>query len=165
MELYTMPTYMMGETMNSVLLCIKRFIWKRNIFPGGNSRQRWKLGALSLIGALTAAASASSVSAAPADQATIKVLQYNTRGVIRNTKTVDGKPVPDKLTTVDADKLRFLDVLADRLAAERPQVVTLNEVCGNQLAYLRQKLASSYPMTVTFFPDKEKDKKNKHLQS
>ncbi|MGH9893750.1 MAG: endonuclease/exonuclease/phosphatase family protein, partial [bacterium] len=83
---------------------------------------------------------------------------YSTRGIIRNTETVDGKPEPTA-SSVDADKLRFLDVLADRLVAERPQVVTLNEVCGNQLTYLRQKLASSYPMTVTFFPDKEEDKK------
>jgi hypothetical protein len=125
----------------------KRLFW----FPVKKSTKRWKLGALSLVSAMIA--SASVVSAQPADAETIKVLQYNTRGIIRN--TTFEQPKGDPLSTVDPDKLRFLDVLADRIVAERPQVVTLNEVCGSQLVYLGKKLAGSYPMTVTFFPDKD----------
>ena len=133
--------------MNRLLLFIKE----------KKSTKRWKLGALSLISAMIA--SATVVSAQPADPSAVKVLQYNTRGIIRN--TTDEQPKGDPLSTVDPDKLRFLDVLADRLVAERPQVVTLNEVCGTQLAYLGKKLAGSYPMTVTFFPDKDKNDKDK----
>jgi hypothetical protein len=79
--------------------------------------------------------------------ATIRVLQYNTAGVIRNQTDKD----------VDPDKWRFVHVLADRIAAERPDVVTLNEVCENQVRRLEKVLAAgsrSYPMTATFFPDK-----------
>jgi hypothetical protein len=79
---------------------------------------------------------------ANAIDANLRVLQYNTAGVIRN----------GKVKELDPDKWRFLDVLADRIVDERPQLVTLNELCENQLQRLDELLADRFAMSAVFFP-------------
>jgi endonuclease/exonuclease/phosphatase family metal-dependent hydrolase len=77
-------------------------------------------------------------SAGPA-RAGVKVLTYNTRG----------KPRDDGNDDVDADKMRFVEVLADRVAAERPDVVLLQETCASQSKRLDELLRGRHPMKLT----------------
>lgn len=103
----------------------------------------------------------------------IKVLSYNAYGAVRGPRTVRvcstphgtgvevcrlekewGKPFDG----VDGHPFRFVDVLAERIAAERPQLVGLQEMCGSQVNHLEWALASrGYPMTAQFIGDSKPD--------
>lgn len=74
---------------------------------------------------------------------TIKVLQYNVQGAVRDVSSTTGLNGAS-----DDDDFRFVGVLANRIIAERPQIVTLEEVCTSQLSRLTSALRASYPMTV-----------------
>jgi hypothetical protein len=74
---------------------------------------------------------------------TIKVLQYNVQGGIRE----QASNPEDGEGSADDDDFRFVDVLARRVAAEKPQVVTLQEICATQLDLLLTRLQDTYPMT------------------
>jgi hypothetical protein len=79
---------------------------------------------------------------------TIKVLSYNAAGAARQR--------PDH--SEDKDPLFFIDVLAKRIAAEQPQLVGLQEMCGRQVNYLEKALASrAYPMVAHFIGGNTKD--------
>ena len=71
------------------------------------------------------------------------MLAYNVAGAVRGEgnlcHVIPGTPTPNKhcykakLDGLDDDGFRFVDVLADRIAAERPQLVALQEMCGSQV--------------------------------
>jgi hypothetical protein len=116
------------------------------------TRARWLpavLAAVLGIGALVAG-SQQPAAAQEAEEPNLKVLQYNTTGVVRN----QGRPPSPN---VDPDDFRFLDVLAGRLAEERPHLVTINEICRSQIVYLEDRLRGRYPMTATYFHDSNDD--------
>jgi endonuclease/exonuclease/phosphatase family metal-dependent hydrolase len=99
------------------------------------------------------------------------VLSYNAYGAVRTPRTERRcrtvmRPYPHQRTVcrlekvgewkqlfdgVDGHQFRFVDVLADRIAAERPQLVGLQEMCGSQVNHLEWALASrGYPMVAYF---------------
>ena len=114
---------------------------------------------------------------APKAQAgqTIKVLSYNAFGAVRTPRirricSLVPPPGSGRMRCrpekesgplfdgVDGDQFRFVDVLAERIAAERPQLVGLQEMCGSQVNHLEQALASrAYPM-VAYFDEHTKAK-------
>jgi endonuclease/exonuclease/phosphatase family metal-dependent hydrolase len=100
----------------------------------------------SKIGAAIVAA-ASLVGAGPCEDdesGTIKVLQYNVQGAIRESSSSN----PAKPGAADNDDYRFVDVLARRVIAERPHVVALQEICGSQLDRLEKALRGGHAMSV-----------------
>jgi endonuclease/exonuclease/phosphatase family metal-dependent hydrolase len=109
--------------------------------------------------------------APPSEPATtaLKVLTWNIYGAVRGGRNlplgcqeVFEKPLEwwdeDLAQTpqcpalnVDTDGLAFLDVLADRIADQEPQLVGLQEVCGSQALGLERRLRErGYPMQVFF---------------
>lgn len=74
----------------------------------------------------------------------VKVLTYNTRGLLRDA---------DGASHIDGDRWRFIDVLAERIAAERPHIVLLQEICGTQVDELAHLLGERHPMTVATVVD------------
>lgn len=82
--------------------------------------QMWMIKVLVLV--LVAVAGLAACDDKP-DSRTIKVLQYNVQGGIRDLNTAgDGEG------SADDDDYRFVDILARRIAEEKPQIVTLNEI-------------------------------------
>jgi hypothetical protein len=68
-------------------------------------------------------------------------LSYNAAGAARQR--------PDH--SEDKDPLFFIDVLAKRIAAEQPQLVERQEMCGSQVNYLETALTSrAYPIVAHF---------------
>ena len=102
--------------------------------------------ALAIVGMLTSQALASGSAptvAAPSAQTatTIKVPTWNVYGAVRGG--------PTQAAFVDPLGFHFVDVLADRIAGEKPHLVGLQEVCGSQLGRLEKRLAERrYPMVV-----------------
>jgi endonuclease/exonuclease/phosphatase family metal-dependent hydrolase len=95
---------------------------------------------------------------APAGQR-IKVLSYNAAGAVRGKWRLgpEGR-IESFLDGLDDDGFRFVDVLAERIAAERPQLVGLQEMCGSQVSHLEWALASrGYPMTAHFIGNSNPD--------
>ena len=81
---------------------------------------------------------------------TFKVLTYNTRGILRDTDA----------PRVDPDGYRFIDVLADRIVAEKPEVVLLQEICVSQSKRLAALLvAKRYPLNLLPIAEKLEDGK------
>jgi hypothetical protein len=79
----------------------------------------------------------------------IRVLQWNTRGIIRNGGT---NPDPD----IDPNRLTLMVILAGMIRIHRPAIVTLNEVCEGQVELLKGLLRLpdfNHPMESRFFTD------------
>jgi hypothetical protein len=78
------------------------------------------------------------------DSTTVRVLTYNMRGMLRNADGAD---------QVDTDRWRLVDVLAERIVAERPQIVPLQEICGSHADDLEALLSGRHPMTLPIVVD------------
>ena len=76
----------------------------------------------------------------------ILVLSYNVRGVIRDK---DNKPI-------DPDRLRFVDVLAERIVDRKPHIVLLQEICASQAIRLAERIESRHRMSLVLAPDTER---------
>ncbi|GAA3744570.1 hypothetical protein GCM10022225_30290 [Plantactinospora mayteni] len=74
----------------------------------------------------------------------VKVLTYNTRGLLRESKGADH---------IDSDRWRFVDVLVGRISTERPQIVMLQEICASQVDELAHQLSTRYPMSIAAMVD------------
>jgi hypothetical protein len=120
---------------------------------------------LAIVGMLTSQALASesaapTAAAAPSAQnaTTLKVLTWNVYGAVRGgplagiSPDCGGKGEPHCAgPEIDTDGFRFLDVLAERIADQKPQLVGLQELCGSQALGLERRLAErGYPMKVFF---------------
>lgn len=93
--------------------------------------------------ALVMAAGCTSTEPTTPVQTDLKVLTYNTRGMLR----------ADGVSYVDSDKWRFVEVLAGRIIDERPDVVLLQETCTSQATRLADLLSGRHDMTLTLMPE------------
>lgn len=91
--------------------------------------------------AVTACGPEDSPTPPPSDSGAIKVLTYNMRGGLRDKDD----------SSVDADKTRLADVLAERLVAEKPRVVMLQEACESQVDRTVAAMAGRSGLTKVLF--------------